>query len=372
MDSLSLLPAAVEGGDWQDIRELVERTGEALRLSSVSPSRIPELAQLFLRLSRHENWQVRKAVAHAALYLRHDLFHGIIANLIDDDNLWVRDIARKTLVRRSELSRAEVQTQDPFDADAALLDEIESRYGVKARRSVVAAASKLHHRFVKEVYHEIIRILSPLDTCLVNLERELSGKPGLEQAADRIRRGHHHVGLITEVLDNLREFTDGKPAETTRECLSSILKEAVSLAQQGAAMPQPDLTFSLLLPESLFISGHRSRLLQAFINIITNAMEACEASGRPGHIAVSIERQSDDFARVMITDNGCGMSRDAVRDCVDLFSSSKVSGMGFGLPISRKVIEQDHSGVMTLESSPGEGTTVTVLLPIERLEVDAS
>ena len=97
MDSLALLPAAVEGGDWQDIRELVERTGEALRLSSVSPSRIPELAQQFLRLSRHENWQVRKAVAHAALYLRHDLFHGIIANLIDDDNLWVRDIARKTV-----------------------------------------------------------------------------------------------------------------------------------------------------------------------------------------------------------------------------------------------------------------------------------
>ena len=197
MDSLALLPAAVEGGDWQDIRELVERTGEALRLSSVSPSRIPELAQQFLRLSRHENWQVRKAVAHAALYLRHDLFHGIIANLIDDDNLWVRDIARKTLVRRSELSRAEVRAQDPFDADAALLDEIESRYGVKARRSVVAAASKLHHRFVKEIYHEIIRILSPLDTCLLNLERELSGKPGLEQAAERIRRGHHHVGLIS-------------------------------------------------------------------------------------------------------------------------------------------------------------------------------
>jgi signal transduction histidine kinase len=110
----------------------------------------------------------------------------------------------------------------------------------------------------------------------------------------------------------------------------------------------------------------------AFINIITNAMEACEASDGPGRIAVSIERQSDDFARVMISDNGCGMSRDAVRDCVDLFSSSKVIGMGFGLPIARKVIEQDHSGILALESSPGEGTTVTVLLPIERLEAEVS
>jgi len=371
MERLAILPS-FDGGDWQDVRELVERTGESLRLSSVSPARIPELAQQFLRLSRHENWQVRKAVAHAALYLRHDLFHGIIANLIDDDNLWVRDVARKTLVRRSELSRAEIRAQDPFDADAALLDEIESRYGGKARKSIVAAAAKLHHHFVKQVYHEIIRILSPLDTCLVNLERELSDKPGLEQAAERIRRGHHHVGLITEVLDNLREFTDGRPAETTRECLSLILREAVALAQQGMPLPPAEISFSLSLPESLFISGHRSRLLQAFINILTNAMEACEAADRSGRIDVVLEQQSEDFAKVLITDNGCGMSRDAVRDCIDLFSSSKVSGMGFGLPIARKVVEQDHSGILSLESSPGEGTTVAILLPVERFEAEVS
>lgn len=372
METLALLPAAVDGGDWQDIREQVERMGESLRLSRVAAAHVPEVAQLFLRLSRHGNWQVRKAIAHAALYLRHDLFHGIIANLIDDDNLWVCDVARKTLSRRSELSRAEVQAQDPFDADAALLEDIEGRYGTRARKGVVAAASKLHHRFVKEVYHEIIRILSPLDTCLVNLERELSQMPGLEQATDRIRRGHHSVGLITEFLDNLREFTDGKPAETTRECLPSVLREAVALAQHGMPYAPAGIEFCLSLPESLFISGHRSRLLQAFINIITNAMEACEAADRPGRIAVTIGLQSEDFAKVVIADNGCGMSRDAVRDCVDLFSSGKVSGMGFGLPISRKVIEQDHSGILALDSSPGLGTTVTVLLPVDRLEVDAS
>ena len=361
--------AALEGDDWQDVRECIESASEALRLSAVPAARVPELAQQFLRLSRHGNWQVRKAVAHAALYLRHDLFHGIIGNLIDDDNLWVRDVARKTLSRRSELSRAEVRAQDPFDADAALLDEIEVRHGVKVRKTVVAAAGKLHHRFVKEVYHEIIRIVSPLDICLLNLERQLAGTPGMEDAASRIRRGHHHVGLITEFLDNLRAFPEGTPAETTRECLPSIMREAVAIAQQGVVEVPEGLEFRLSLPDSLFIAGHRSRLLMAFINILTNAIEACEAGGRPGRIAVTIAPQADDFARIHITDNGCGMSRDAVRDCVDLFSSSKPSGMGFGLPITRKVIEQDHSGTLVLESQAGEGTTVTVLLPVERMDV---
>ena len=163
--------------DWQEIRDGVEEAGETLRTANMPAALGPAVAQKLLRLSRHANWQVRKAVAHAALYLRHDLFHGIIANLIEDDNIWVSDVARRTLSRRSELSRAEVQAPDPADADNRLLDEFERRYGRKARKLVLAAAGRLHHRFVKETYHEIIRILSPLDACMINLERELAQRP---------------------------------------------------------------------------------------------------------------------------------------------------------------------------------------------------
>ena len=194
----------------------------------------------------------------------------------------------------------------------------------------------------------------------------------MESAAERARRGYQYVGLISQFLDNLREFTLGAPAETTRECLSSIVREAAALAQQG--MPLPDAAPEIIttLPESLFLAGHRSRLLQAFINILTNAIEACEVTDRPGLVSITLERQADAYAKVVITDNGCGMAHDAVRDCVDLFSSGKPSGMGFGLPIARKVIEQDHSGTLAIKSSAGQGTSVTILLPVERLDVEVS
>lgn len=364
--------ADLDGDDWQTIRDGVEAAGEALRTASMPAAITPAVAQKFLRLSRHANWQVRKAVAHAALYLRHDLFHGIIANLIDDDNIWVSDVAGKTLSRRSELSRAEVQSPDPADADNRMLDELERRHGARARKMVFELAERRHHRFVKETYHEIIRILSPLDACMLNLKHELSARPGMDQTAERVERGHQYVGLISQFLDNLREFTLGAPADTTRECLSSVIREAATLAQQGVPLPDPRLEFRMALPESLFLSGHRSRLLQAFINILTNAIEACEVTDRAGLVTISLERQTDAYARVVIADNGCGMARDAVRDCVDLYSSGKVSGMGFGLPIARKVIEQDHSGILAIESSAGVGTTVTILLPVERVDAEVS
>ena len=372
MDGPEDLLAALDSEDWQEIRDGVEEAGEALRTANMPATLRPAVAQKFLRLSRHANWQVRKAVAHAALYLRHDLFHAIIANLIDDDNIWVSDVARRTLSRRSELSRAEVETPDPADADNRMLDELERRHGRKVRKLVLELAERRHHRFVKETYHEIIRILSPLDGCMLNLKHELSSRPGMEQTAERVTRGHQYVGLISQFLDNLREFTVGTPAETTRECLSSIIREAATLAQQGIDLPDAGFEFRLNLPESLFLAGHRSRLLQAFINIFTNAIEACEVMDRSGLVSISLERQADAYARIVIADNGCGMAHDAVRDCVDLFSSGKPSGMGFGLPIARKVIEQDHCGTLAIESTAGEGTAVTILLPVERLDAEVS
>ena len=97
MDGPEDLLAALDSEDWQEIRDGVEEAGENLRTANMPAMLGPAVAQKFLRLSRHANWQVRKAVAHAALYLRHDLFHGIIANLIEDDNIWVSDVARRTL-----------------------------------------------------------------------------------------------------------------------------------------------------------------------------------------------------------------------------------------------------------------------------------
>lgn len=358
----------LEADDWSTVREAVERVGDQLRLQQVDDLLRGELASQFLRLSAHPKWEVRKAVAHAVLFLRHDTFPAVIARIIEDENVWVREAARKTLQRREGLTRADIHGDDRDDAIPGLLSALEARYGLRARRAALNVADRLHHRFVREAYHEIVRIVSPLDASLLNLEKELAGVPGVpDHTLLHVGRAQARVRLITDFLDNLRAFTDETPAEFTAESLLPIVREAVELALSHVEHPAAGIDVRQAVDDSLKLEANRSRLLQAVINIIVNAVEACAHQTRPGELTISAQQQTDTHIRITIADNGCGMGEEALRDCLLLYSSGKPNGMGFGLPLAKKIIEIDHRGTLSIESRTDEGTIATVVLPIEQV-----
>jgi signal transduction histidine kinase len=357
----------LDADDWSTVREAVERAGYQLRTQSVDDLARSELASRLLHLASHPKWEVRKAVAHAVLFLRHDAFHAVIARIVDDENAWVREAARKTLQRRSELTRADIHGDSPGDAILGLLSALEGRYGLRARRAALKIADQLHHRFVREAYHETVRVISPLDASLLNLENELTGVPGVpDHTLLHVRRARARVRLITEFLDNLRAFTTEAPAEFAPEALLPIVKEAVELALSHIEMPTAGMDVRQEVDGSLKLDANRSRLLQALINITANAVEACSNNARRGVLTISAVPQTDTHIGITITDNGCGMSEEAVRDCTQLYSTRKQGGMGFGLPLAKKIIEIDHQGTLSIESREDVGTAVTIVLPIEQ------
>ena len=66
--------------------------------------------------------------------------------------------------------------------------------------------------------------------------------------------------------------------------------------------------------------------------------------------------------KLTITDQGSGMSEEAVHDAFRLFATSKPHGTGFGLTVAQKIIESDHGGAVHLESTKGSGTSMTIFL----------
>lgn len=367
-DEDQALLVALESADWSVAREAVEKAGDILRTRPVDDALRAVLAPHLLRLSAHPKWQVRKAVAHAVLFLRHDMFHAVIARLVDDDNAWVQDAARKTLQRREGMSRDDIHGQVQGDDIEGLLAALETRHGQRARRAALNVADRLHHRFVREAYHEIIRIISPLDASLLNLERELVGTPGVrEQVVQHARRARDRVGLITEFLDNLRAFTTGSPAEFTREALQPIVSEAIELTVSDIENAGNSIDVRLAIDDDVAVEASRSALLQALINIIANAVEACEGMPRRGVLTIATTQHGDRHVKIMVSDNGCGMSEETLKDCVLLYSSGKPNGMGFGLPLAKKIIEIDHGGTLSIESKLGAGTTVAIVLQTEQV-----
>lgn len=369
-DEQSLL-ADLDADAWSTVQEAVESAGSWLRRQQVDDLLRAELASRLLRLSSHPKWEVRKAVAQAVLFLRHDAFPAVIARIIEDENAWVRDAARKTLQRRSEVTRTDLHGDGRGDAIPGLLSALETRYGLRARRAALSIADQLHNRFVREAYHEIVRIISPLDASLLNLERELASIAGVpDETRLHVRRAQARVRLVPEFLDNLRAFTAETPTAFTPETLLPIVNEAVELALSHSESPAAGLEVRQEVDGSLKLEANRSRLLQALINIIVNAVEACAEQLRRAVLTISAHLQADRHVHITITDNGCGMSEERVRDCVLIRTTSKPTGMGFGLPLAKKIIEIDHQGTLSIESRKDFGSTVTVVLPTEQARLD--
>jgi len=190
---------------------------------------------------------------------------------------------------------------------------------------------------------------------------------GFRQAA-----GADGIGRVQVLLAGAASYQDlTDPAVTdvtefTVEALHPIVTEAVDLALGHIDGPPTNIDVRQIVDHSLKIDANRSRLLQALINIVVNAVEACADSARGGVLTITAAVEADTHARITIADNGCGMGEEALRDCVLLYSSGKPGGMGFGLPLAKKIIESDHHGTLSIESRKGEGTVVTIILPVDQ------
>jgi two-component system sensor histidine kinase PilS (NtrC family) len=111
-------------------------------------------------------------------------------------------------------------------------------------------------------------------------------------------------------------------------------------------------------PPSSMLSADRDQIRQIIYNVAKNAVRAMSAGGR---LTVA-GREEDAWYSIRFIDTGHGMNPDQLNRLFTPFSTAFDGGTGLGMAIVRRIV-QDHGGAIDAESRPGEGTTVTVLLP---------
>ncbi|MFO7986538.1 MAG: HAMP domain-containing sensor histidine kinase, partial [Desulfatiglandaceae bacterium] len=107
---------------------------------------------------------------------------------------------------------------------------------------------------------------------------------------------------------------------------------------------------------------------RSLLNLVTNAIDACmDQEGGGKNLSVVVKtRKVEDGIRLDIVDSGAGMKKEVQEELFSRFFSTKGSkGSGFGLLVTRKIIEE-HGGAITFVSEPGEGSTFTVHLPLKQ------
>ncbi len=103
----------------------------------------------------------------------------------------------------------------------------------------------------------------------------------------------------------------------------------------------------------------RNRIIQVFMNIIANGLQAMAEKG--GNLSLTIRRRESEVC-VSVSDSGPGIGEDKLTKIFDPFYTTKASGTGLGLPITKKIVDE-HRGSLYIDSHPGEGTTFTICLP---------
>jgi signal transduction histidine kinase len=189
---------------------------------------------------------------------------------------------------------------------------------------------------------------------------------------DRVDRGiqmlKRNVEKISSLVKNLLSFSKGRPPHVTVVDPNAPAREVLDL-YSGMAR-QAGVVLEGVLKEGLAPAALDAEGIHACLtNLVSNAVDACLASEKKDCKVVLTTSEADGALVYEVADNGCGMDYEVKKKIFTTFFTTKgAGGTGLGLLTSRKIV-QEHGGKILVESDPGKGTRVRIVLPRDRLPV---
>ena len=190
--------------------------------------------------------------------------------------------------------------------------------------------------------------------------REISER---DRVLGRLAEIEHAAARATRLVQQIVDFSRPTPPSIAQVRLPELVAEVGGLLR--GALPAGVEIDTLCAEDTPEVSGDASQLHQVLVNLCTNAWQAME--GKPGKITLRTSRElraGAEHARITIRDDGKGMEPATLERVFEPFFTTKEVGQGSGLGLSVvHSIVRNHGGVISLDSAPSQGTTVTIDLP---------
>ena len=182
------------------------------------------------------------------------------------------------------------------------------------------------------------------------------------QAKQMLQQIQQNAAELSGIIDDMMSFAQPPQPKPQPSNIKTIIDEAIQLTAQKQNKEQLDIQIEITEGlEDVFVDS--AQVVSALSNILCNSLESYDQGTGPVKVTAEPE-DSGNLIQLQITDSGCGMDAQTLKKAAQPFFSARPAGRkrGMGLAHAQRII-QLNGGFLTIQSSPGVGTTVAILLP---------
>lgn len=250
---------------------------------------------------------------------------------------------------------------------AAFCDKLQA--GERQRAAHQLEQERLHNDLLRQerlatlgqlagtVSHELRNPLGTIRSCLYLLERRLAGADDkTREVMDRANRG---IARCVAIIEDFLDYARVHELKLETVCLDQWLAELLPELELA-----PTIQVTLVADQNCVVNVDRERFHQVMVNLVANAKDAINgrpAHETPGEISIQCRHSGDDIV-VCVTDNGEGIKAEHIPRIFEPLFTTKSFGVGLGLPLIKRLIEQ-HAGTVEVQSQEGGPTRFVITLP---------
>ena len=269
------------------------------------------------------------------------------------------ELESKVQERTAELARANDDLRSEMGERQRAEEALQTAPSQLAHVSRVMTLGELTASIAHEVNQPLAAVVTNAQACLRWLALETPRPDEARAAVERIVRDSNRA---SDVIQRIRALAKKTEPQMVALDINDVIREAISLEQREMLSQRVSLRTELAsaLPPVL---GDRVQLQQVVINLVMNALEAmAPVTDRPRDMLIRSHQDDANEVLVAVRDSGMGIDAEDAERLFNAFFTTKPSGMGMGLSISRSIIAA-HGGRLWVSPNAEHGATFQFTLP---------